>query len=304
MLDANVLVYGIEIETQNHEENHRPDRYDLDSSEYISEIAEEMGDRLEAIGQSDRRRAARRGDDIVISFDECWDTVADRVIDDWDCDGDKEIDICPPSQWERHTDGSVKGYEYVLELPKTYEETIESIKVFPWHNAEIDSECSHHIHVSWPNIQTTSTRQAKLLISLMYFSKVFTDEMRACIISRLEAEDRFSGRSGSWCEHYYPLRVTEERFAAVSRRKKGENPTYEFRIFGGIDSEELSIEAIDIVKECCVFASKDDFWDMKNISTFCDEGADYRRVFLDLLEGKTEAFDFTKYFNCQDKEEK
>jgi hypothetical protein len=277
------LMFGVEIETQN-EKDCEPD---FDQSDYHEEICEEIYDRVSTMTRRQIIRECSGGSDLTISYDTAWDSVLDRLREE----AEEKEPLGVPDCYHKHSDGSVEGWEYVFCRPVNYTTANKWLKNFPWGDAEIDSECSFHIHVSWPDIAHYATRQLKLLISLGYLCTVNKD-LASIIEARVERN--------SWCDEYYAERISTGKYCAISQRKKDDS-TYEFRIFGYVTNIDEAKACIDAAANCCLIGQLEE-WDKKKIACECDlaqETSEYLQGFFmyccdketNISEGKKELFE-------------
>jgi hypothetical protein len=164
------------------------------------------------------------------------------------------------SAWDKHNDSTVTGWEYVFSQPRKYGRTLEVLQAFPWSDAEIGVECSFHIHVSWPNLEHWMSRQLKLLI-LLGKACIENDTLRAIVGSRIENK--------SWARQYYAPRIGNDRYCAIAQRVKN-SATYEYRVFGYVESFGEATVCVDHVAEACIHASQDN-WPQASVKTCVNE---------------------------------
>jgi hypothetical protein len=244
---------------------------DLDADDYRDELVEAIESQLQNISRRSIRNAIRDGDRIVVDPDEVWNDLERRLLDEWS--GDDEAKSLDPdrSVWDQETDGTVKGYEYTFSGTRSLGEAVLALGGFPWDVAEIDDQCSHHIHVSWSGIATTSTRQCKLYLATIYLLHKASQSLRDCVKGRFD-------QGQNWAHRYFRPTLDNGRYCAIAQRELG-NGTYEFRFLGGIDRAELSIEAVRLVADAAVLADEEELYYMTTIRTMVSQGYNFRDAF-------------------------
>lgn len=268
MLTVDGLMFGLEIETQNCSDNTPTE---LDPDNYLDEWVEAVEERLQNISRRTIRNAIRDSEILSVDPDEVWQALEENLLSDWSSD-DEAYDIEPDREhWSHQNDGTVKGYEYTFREPKSLGESIIAIDTFPWGDAEIDDQCSHHIHVSWSGISTTDTRQCKLYLTTIYLLHKASQELRDCVKSRFD-------QGQNWASRYFRPSLDNGRYCAIAQRELG-NGTYEFRFFGGIDNAELSIEAIRLVADAAILADKDALFYMTTVKAMASVGYNFKDAF-------------------------
>lgn len=268
MVTVDNLMFGVEIETQNCSDG-KPD--ELDPDNYRDELVEAVEEQLQNISRRTIRNAIRDSEILSVDPDEVWQTLEERLLEDRESEEEAQ-DIQPDRErWYQHTDGTVKGYEYTFRDPKNLGESIIAIDTFPWGEAEIDLQCSHHIHVSWDGISTTTTRQVKLYLTTVYLLHKASQALRDCVKFRFD-------QGQNWAHRYFRPTLDNGRYCAIAQREVG-NGTYEFRFFGGIDNAELSIEAIRLVADAAILADKDALFYMTTVKAMVSVGYNFKDAF-------------------------
>jgi hypothetical protein len=148
-----------------------------------------------------------------------------------------------------HRDGSVSGPEIVLSKPQTIDQakrmTVPLFSFVGEHEAEINTGCSFHIHVS---VKGRAHTYGYVIQSLM-----IDYVLQQAIAGRLP-----TGLLDRWCNgplsSYFAFDLDSDKYNFVAHRPYDGYTTWEFRCFGNIDNANDAQTCIDVAVESYCWA--------------------------------------------------
>lgn len=164
---------------------------------------------------------------------------------------------------ERVNDGSVDGGEIRPIHKQTLENSIALLqsleKSYDFRkDMRVDIECSFHIHISNTGIKHSYGENFQRYMYEYLYNNM--DKLSNNILQRFlhvqdndnNDEDEDDEGATDWCNEYYALEISTDRYNAIAFRES--LGTWEFRFFGNISNANEGILCLNFAKDCYMYA--------------------------------------------------
>lgn len=149
-------------------------------------------------------------------------------------------DNCPDGL-EVDTDGSVEGFEFRTEGPRTIAEFQAAARAVFRMSHDIDTKCSFHVHLSVVGVN--HSYGAKLQNAMMAYLARNVHRVPSTVLERWANEDQV--------EQYFKVHLANPKYSFIHWHSQG---SIEFRCFGNVQNAADGMTCLTLAMECLQFA--------------------------------------------------